>query len=400
MPLPKDGRDAGWQAKTTNHEELRMKKFLNIAAFVATLLSCHLGVAAEPTYLSPTALAATADGQLLYVACATAGQVAIFDTTLRKVARTIAVPDSPLGLALAPDGKTLYVTCAAPESSVCIVDTAKAKVTARISTGHTTLAPVFSPDGKTLFVCNRFNHEVAFIDLASRKTVRRVKVPREPIAAAVTPDGKFLFVANHLHAGRADVDVVTSSGSVIDVATGNVCREIALPNGSTLVREVRVSPDGKHAVVAHQLSRFHLPTTQLERGWVNTSAASLIDVAGLKLINTVLLDNIDAGAANPWAVAWSADGRTIAITHAGTHELSVINFPALLAKLEKIAAPDAAQKVDYTAASRTAADVPNDLSFLVGLRQRIKLNHADRGPRAVVRGGCQWLRALQKIWAF
>lgn len=369
-----------------------MKKFLNIAVFAVTLLNCHLGVAAEPAYLSPTALAATADGQLLYVACATAGQVAVFDTTTRKIARTIAVPDSPLGLALAPDGRTLYVTCAAPESTVCVVDTAKAKVTAKIPTGHTTVDPVLSPDGKTLFVCNRFNNEVAFIDLAARKVVNRVKVPREPIAAAVTPDGKFLFVANHLHAGRADVDVVTSSVSVIDVATGNVCREIALPNGSTLVREVRVSPDGKHAVVAHQLSRFHLPTTQLERGWVNTSAASLIDVAGLKLINTVLLDNIDAGAANPWAVAWSADGKTIAITHAGTHELSVIDSPALLAKLDTITAPDGTQKVDYTAASRTAADVPNDLSFLVGLRQRIKLAATDRGPRAVVVAGSRvWL---------
>ena len=367
-----------------------MKKVLNIAAFTATLLSSHLGVAAEPLYLSPTALAATADGQLLYIACATAGQVTVFDTTTRRIARTIAVPDSPLGLALAPDGRTLYVACAAPDSSICIVDTAKARVIARIPAGHTTVAPVLSPDGKTLFVCNRFNHDVAFIDLASRKTVGHVKVPREPIAAAVTPDGKYLFVANHLHVGRADVDVVTSSVSVIDVAAGKVCREISLPNGSTLVREVCVSPDGKHAVVAHQLSRFHLPTTQLERGWVNTSAASLIDVAGLTLINTVLLDNIDAGAANPWAVAWSADGKTIAITHAGTHELSVINFPALLAKLEKLATPAALQKVDYTAASRTGADVPNDLSFLVGVRQRIKLS--GKGPRSlVVAGSRAWV---------
>ncbi|MBI5802018.1 MAG: cell surface protein [Verrucomicrobia bacterium] len=364
-----------------------MKSFPTIAAFATTLLSGALGLAAEPAYLSPTALAAAADGRILYVACATAGQVAVFDTTTRRITRTIPVPDSPVGLALAPDGKRLYVTCAAPESTVCVVDTSKAEVVAKIPAGHTTVAAVLSPDSKTLFVCNRFNNEVAFIELASLKTVLRVKVPREPVAAAITPDGKFLFVANHLHAGRSDVDVVAASVSVIAVADGKVCREIALPNGSTLVREVRVSPDGRHAVVAHQLSRFHLPTTQLERGWVNTSAASLMDVAGLKLINTVLLDNIDAGAANPWAVAWSADGKTIAITHAGTHELSVIDFPALLSKLSKFAAPDAAQKVDYTAASRTAADVPNDLSFLVGLRQRIKLGQSDRGPRAVAFAG-------------
>jgi YVTN family beta-propeller protein len=360
-------------------------------ALVVASASCTLGFSAS-AYLSPTAFAASRDGNTLYIACATANEIAVFDTVTRRATRRISVPASPLGLALAIDGQTLYVTCAAPESSVAVMDTAKAKVVANIRAGHTTLAPVLSPDGKTLFVCNRFDNDVAFMDIESRRTTKRVPVPREPIAAAISPNGKFLFVANHIHASRADVDVVAASISVIDVAEGKVCKELALPNGSTLVREIAVSPDGRHAVVAHQLSRFHLPTTQLERGWVNTSAATLIDVANLKLINTVLLDNIDSGAANPWAVAWSADGTQFLVTHAGTHELSVVDFPALLAKLEKLSAPDAAKKIDYTSASRTAADVPNDLSFLVGLRQRIKLSKADRGPRAVaLTGSGAWL---------
>lgn len=356
---------------------------LPVTTLFVVAVPCAVLAAPAPRYLSPTALAASPDGWTLYVACATANEIAFFDTAARKVTQTLAVPASPLGLALTPDGRTLYVTCVAPQSEVCVVDTVKVKVTATIPAGHTAMAPVLSPDGRTLYVCNRFNNDVAFIDLATRRTVRRVRVPREPVAAAITPDGKFLLVANHLHVGRADVDVVASSVSVIEVASGKVCREIALPNGSGLLRDVRLSPDGKHAVVTHQLSRFHLPTTQVERGWVNTSAASLIDVGGLRFINTVLLDNIDSGAANPWAAAWSADGKTIVIGHAGTHELSVVDFPALLAKLERLAAPDVLQKVNYTAASRTAADVPNDLSFLVGLRQPIKLSEADRSPRAV-----------------
>ncbi len=359
---------------------------------VLAMVSPALAEPAPSAYPSPTALAASPDGRTLYVACATANEVAVYDTAMQEVLRTIAVPAAPLGLALKKDGRTLYVTCAAPESTICVVDTETSQVTDRIPSGHTTMAPVLSPDGKTLFVCNRFNNEVAFIDLATRETLTRVRVPREPFAADITPDGTLLFVSNHLHAGRADADVVAASVSVIDIAGGKVCREIILPNGSALVRDVRVSPDGRHAIVAHQLSRFHLPTTQLERGWVNTSAASLIDVAELKLINTVLLDNIDSGAANPWAVAWSADGESIAITHAGTHELSVVDFPNLLSKLRKLASTDSARNVDYTAASRTAADVPNDLSFLVGLRQRIRLSEADRGPRAVVLVGSRaWL---------
>lgn len=357
------------------------------------VLACLPGVSPAATGpLSPTALAVSPDGHALYVACATAGRILVMDTATRRVTRSIAVPDSPQGLALSRDGGTLYVTCAAPESTVCVVDAARGRVEAKIPAGYHALAPVLSPDGRTLFVCHRFNNEVAFLDLATRRVTRRVNVPREPIAADVTPDGQSLFVANHLHAGRADVDVVAAVVSVIDVAAGRVARTIPLPSGSTLVREIRVSPDGRHAVVAHQLSRFHLPTTQLERGWVNTSAASLIDVGRQERINTVLLDNIDAGAANPWAVAWSADGQRLCVTHAGTHELSVIDFPALRAKLDRLSAPDAVRSVDYTAASRTAADVPNDLSFLVGLRQRVKLGPSDRGPRAVVLAGARaWL---------
>ena len=34
---------------------------------------------------------------------------------------------------------------------------------------------------------------------------------------------------------------------------------------------------------------------------MNTNAATIIDLARMAILNTVLLDNIDRGAANPWA---------------------------------------------------------------------------------------------------
>ena len=364
---------------------------IGLVLVALALVGRGMGLGA-PDYLSPTALAAAPDGKTIYIACATANELAVFDAVSKRVVREISVPASPLGLALTRDGKTLYVSCAAAESTVCVVNTTTGKVTGKVPAGHTTTTVVLSPDERTLFVCNRFNNEVGMVDLAARKMAKRIPVAREPVSAAVTPDGKFLFVANHIHAGRADANVVAAKISVIDAAAERVCTELPLPNGSTLAREIAVSPDGRYAVVAHQLSRFHLPTTQLERGWVNTSAVTLIDVARLKVVNTVLLDNIDSGAANPWAVAWSANSKSFVVTHAGTHELSVVDFPALLAKLDTLSAPGALQKVDYTVASRTPADVPNDLSFLVGVRQRIRLSETNRGPRGVVLTGARaWL---------
>jgi cytochrome c peroxidase len=80
------------------------------------------------------------------------------------------------------------------------------------------------------------------------------------------------------------------------------------------------------------------------------------------------------------------------VTHAGTHEVSVIQFPELVAKLRKLPhETHAGSNAAFIGARRSdtpylvgpeVADVPNDLAFLVGLRQRIKLK--GNGPRCLV----------------
>jgi cytochrome c peroxidase/DNA-binding beta-propeller fold protein YncE len=266
-----------------------------------------------------------------------------------------------------------------------VLDTGSGKTLATFPAGHTAMAPVLSLDGKTLFVCNRFNNDLSLVDLETGKEQCHIPVQREPVAADITRDGRFLLVANHLHTGPADTERVAAVVSVIDSAARNVVKELSLPDGSGVLHDLRVSPDGTYAVVTHLLPRFRLPATQLDRGWMNSNAATLIDLARMEIINTVLLDNINRGAADPWGVAWSADSATLLITHAGTHELSIIDFAATLARLAKVPATlDTSKPVDPISASRVQADVPNDLAFLAGVRQRIKLPQNDLGPRAVV----------------
>ncbi len=369
----------------------RFRRFALLASLALSLLPCAVPAVAAaapatgPTdWLSPTALAASSDGRTLYVACATGNRVLQFDPVQGAVVRTLKVPSAPTGVALSPDDTRLVVTLAGPAGEVLVLDTATGSVAQRLTAGHTPLSPVISPDGRTLFVCNRFNDDIGVHDLTNGKEIRRIPVVREPVAAALTPDGKHLLVANHLHNDRADIDTVAASVTVIDVAAGRVLKQLALPNGSGALNDLRISPDGRYAVVTHILARFHLPTTQLERGWVNTNAETLVDLATLTILNTVLLDDVDSGAAVPWGVAWSADGRTQIVAHAGTHEVSIIDFPALLAKLAKLpVAPDPTRDTDTSAASRIQSDVPNDLAFLREVRRRIRLPESDQGPRAV-----------------
>ena len=327
-------------------------------------------------YLSPTALAATKDGKTLFIACATANRVLCLDTTSRKVLDAITVPQPPSGLVLSPDNVRLFVTCAAPESKVCMVDVARRKVVGSIPAGHTAQAPVISPDGKALFVCNQFNNDVSVIDLVAKREVRRIAVQREPVAADITKDGKYLLVANHLHSGRADVEDVAAVVSVIDVAAGKVIKELRLPSGSGILRDIRVSPDGKYAIVTHIIGNFNVATTEVRAGWINVNAMTIIDLSRMEPVRTLLLDSRNSGAANPWGIAWSSDNSKVVVAHAGTHEVSVINFTALIAGLSTN--PDS---VIADLARQPGLD--EGLFLLTGARQRVRLPQGDRGPRAV-----------------
>jgi YVTN family beta-propeller protein len=364
----------------------RTDPYALLYALLGFLLLATVNVAMAQTLpLSPVALAASSDGKVLYVACATANRVLCFDVASRKVLNSIPMPESPSGLALSADDKRLYVTCTAPESKVCIVDVSKPAIVETIPVGHTAMAPVLSPDGKTLYICNRFNNNVSIIDLAAKKEVCRIAVQREPVAATITKDGKYLLVANHLHNGRADVDYVAAVVSVIDLAAGKVVKELQLPNGSGVLKDIRVSPDGKYAVVTHLLAQFNQPTTRIYRGWMNANVMTIIDLARMEILHTVPLDDAESGAANPWGLAWSPDSATILVTHAGTHEISVINIAALLAKFTNHPAATEPVKVPvYAAAVSGQTNLPNNLLSLVGVRERVRLPNTDFGPRAVV----------------
>ena len=370
--------------------------------------------AAKPgSYLGPCAIAASKDGKTLYVANADARQVAFVEAMSGRITRSISLPGEPTGLALSPDGTELYVTCAAARSTVLVVDAAAGTTLAKIAVGHTARGPAAGPGGKRLYVCNRFDNDISVIDLEARKEVARVPVVREPFAASVTPDGKSVVVANHLPAERADVIGVAAAVTIVDTRTRRTST-IRLTSGAASLRGLCVLPGGKYACATCILGRYELPTDRVDHGWMNANGLSIIDVAKRKLLNTVLLDDMSLGAGNPWGVACTGDGKRICVTHAGTGELSVIDAPALLKKLLAVPVKPGADSVgdvlyddrnellDYFRRYRAkragkaqdrgndeeplytlgdAAGVSNDLTFLAGLRRRIRLG--GNGPRGL-----------------
>jgi YVTN family beta-propeller protein len=323
--------------------------------------------------LSPEYLAVSPDGKTIYVTAATAGKLLLFDVTGGMPAGEWKLPGDPSGVSVAADG-TVYVSGGGAEGELYKLG-ANGKFLAKVATGHTPTAPVVAKDGKTVFVLNRFNNNVAAVDAATMTIIATIPVPREPSAAALGKEGKLLFVANLLPNCCATDTLVAAAISVIDTSSCKLVENVMLPNGSTGVRGIGAAPDGRFVYVAHTLGHYQLPTMQLEHGWVSTAALSVFNGETGQYVNTVLLDDVNSGAANPWGVTVSQDGKKLIVAHAGTHEISVIDRETLHARLDK-----AAKNEKVTAITKSAADVPSDLSFLVGIRRRVKL--AGNGPRS------------------
>jgi YVTN family beta-propeller protein len=283
-------------------------------------------------YLGPCALVASPHAKTLYVACADARQVAWVELPRGEVARRVAMPAEPTDLLLTPDGTKLIVSCAAPQSTIVVLDAASGQVLTTIPAGHTAMGATLHPDGTLLYVCNRFDDDVSVIDWTVGKEVKRLAAVREPVAAAITPDGRTLLVANHLANMRTNVSILEEVAPVVTVVDARTYEttEIQLPSGSNSLRGLCVSPDGTRALVTHLLANFQEIPFRVSMGWINTNVVSILDTQQRKLLSTIGLDELDTGMSNPWDVAYTADGKSVCVTQAGTHNLSVIDSAVLL----------------------------------------------------------------------
>jgi hypothetical protein len=180
-----------------------------------------------------------------------------------------------------------------------------------------------------LVACDYGLHAVSIVDLKTGRERFRSPCGKHPYFVAVTPDETMAVVGNLIPAGPATHSASSAVISLIDLDTGRNMRDIPLPGSSSNVRQVRVSADGRWAYVVHTQGRTTLPTTQVERGWVNTNALSIIDLPGRSLYATVLLDTINEGAADPWGIALSPEGKTAWISIAGVHQIARIELAKL-----------------------------------------------------------------------
>ncbi len=290
-------------------------------------LSLSLGTVSAGVH-SPQDLAFAPDGGTLAITDVSDSSVVLMDPVQRTIKRTVKLDGPPAGLAWAGDGRHLYVSVSGTHR-IAEIDPASGTITRRLNTARYPRGLAVAKQRGLLLATDWGRDQLAIIDIASGTTKALVPTGRQPTCVAVTSDETLALVSNLIPSTAATASGHAAEISAIDLQTLKPKAPIPLPLGSTNTRGIAISNNGATAYVVHTLGRFNLPTTQLDRGWINTNALSVIDVRANKLIATLLLDQVMDGAADPWAVAIDPAGLMLYVTLAGVHQLAVIDLEKL-----------------------------------------------------------------------
>ncbi|KPK80444.1 MAG: hypothetical protein AMJ81_12090 [Phycisphaerae bacterium SM23_33] len=278
-------------------------------------------------YRSPFDLAFSPDGKLLAVSDQTAGKLVLMDAA-GKVTQEVALEGEATGVAWRSTGQSVFVAeCGA--GSVAEVDAKAGKVLRRLKVGPRPMGVAVAEKKGLLIAANSGTDTVCLVGLGDGKEAARLGGFRQPFFVAVSPDEALAAVGNLIPATPGSDETTSSCIALIDLAKKAKAADLRLPAGGSQVRKLAFSPDGKWLYVVHTVGRTNLPTTQLERGWVNTNAMSIIDPAKKEIYATLLLDRPSEGAADPWGMAMAKDGKTLYVTISGVHQIAKIDLENL-----------------------------------------------------------------------
>ncbi len=179
-----------------------------------------------------------------YVPSNNSNSVTVIEQATGMVIGTIPVGASPSGIAATPNGNRVYVTNAL-SNSISVIETALDEVVATIPMDFVggRGGPVgigITPDGARAYVANRFAFSygpISVISTATNTVLGDIAVSGvEPVGVAVAPNGAFVYVTSQ----------TSGTVEVIETATNS---QIAMFSVGGNAYEIAFAPDGAHAYV-------------------------------------------------------------------------------------------------------------------------------------------------------
>jgi len=229
-------------------------------AFAAALLACGLAIAgtqepgpqasraavpdpnADPNS-APTPTAPEIDphrrGATIYVADRGSADVMAFNRDSGEPIATIPVGKAPSGLAATANGDRIYVASAGSHA-VQVIDGATRTVLDTLSLPHGS-APahlLLTADERTLWVAGSGNDTVYVIDAGSLQQTAEIEVGRAPTRLAISPDGRKIYA-------------LCSQAGRLDIIDAEARRVIASPSVGSLPGDLAVDPVRGTVYVVH-----------------------------------------------------------------------------------------------------------------------------------------------------
>lgn len=351
-------------------------------------------------FVSPEYMCLSKDHKQVYVGLSTYPGIAVYNIDKNKIEKVLPVSAPVSGIQLSQTKNLLYVGLRNESSSVELVDVESGQSKGSIQVGYYPEDLELSKRHNLLFTANRFGNSVSFVDLSSNKEVKQIKTGREPVALALSPDEDILAVAHLLPEQNAMAKYIAAKISIINVQSKQIIHEILLPNGSYALKDLIFSPDGAYVYVSHLIGRFNVLTNQIEKGWINTNAVSILDIGGKSYFTSFLLDDIYKGAANPNGLSITEDGKKLLVCTSGTHELFEIDRIRLhdrigetrdnihTAQAVEVSSPEDEKVKSFQKFSEIQqmnvrfGDLSKELGFIHTIRNRLPL--PGKGPAKVI----------------
>jgi len=301
-----------------------------------TCLYCHLPVSAPPTrdtaeasgYVSPSDLVVAPDGLHVYVSASEGNEILRLDLQRFEITGRVAVGIRPLGLDLSPDGNLLAVACQVSDEIV-LVTTADMTVSRRLpSTAGPTDVMFMTP--RRLAVTHGDSHDLALLDLDGSRHPRRLPAGQEPYAVDGSADGRVVAAVSRVVKPTPEGVMPGAVLTLVDGDSGRIHRQHLLPS-SHLSEDVAVSADGSFVLVPVVRFRHFLPTTQVARGAVMTSALTYLETEPDGAVIHFPLDEVNAYFADPSGLVLTPDETLAFVASGGTDTISVVDLTALRA---------------------------------------------------------------------
>jgi YVTN family beta-propeller protein len=247
-----------------------------------TITTLTVGSGPQSAVLNPA-------GTKVYVANRASGTVSVISTATNTVTNTITVGVGAFDIAFTPNGAYAYVSRYSTAGMIDVIDTATETALLPITGPLYSEGVAVSPNGQILYATDSNSDLLWRIDLSTNTKIDDYLVGNFPTSVTVSPEGLSAYVVN-----EGDTN---STVSVFDAAGLSVVNDIPVGDHPT---DMVVSADGS-------------------RGYVTSTDNAVITV--IDLFTETVLTTLNTGV-QPWAIAISADGRSLAATNRGSNAVS------------------------------------------------------------------------------